>query len=67
MPVVPVMPSPVQVEVEGVEQATALAGGIAIIDKPENKSEAVKVSETDLGKFRPNLLMKVERLSDSFI
>ena len=61
------MPSPVQVEVEGVEQSAALADGIEIMDKPENKSEAANVSETDLAKFRPDLPTKALRLSDSAI
>ena len=67
MPVVPVMPSPVQVEVEGVEQSAVLADGIEIMDKPENKSETANVSETDLAKFRPDLPKKALRLSDSAI
>ena len=49
-----------------VAQSAAFAGGIATIDKPENKSEALNVSEIDLDKLRPNLPMKGKRLNDSF-
>jgi hypothetical protein len=65
MPLVPVTPSPVQVEVEGAEQATAFADGIVKTDSPENKSDVIKPSEIVLTKCRPDLPIKVEQLRDT--
>jgi hypothetical protein len=57
MPLVPVTPSPVQVEVEGVEQAIAFADGTVKKERLEIIREVIKVRERKLAKFCPDLPM----------